>query len=76
MLPKITFTASYVNGDDEEDIGNEDTMDIDEIILMFPNPTFSGNMVTRKACSQWATGKVAIVVYKVDGRWCCNSTRI
>ena len=75
MFPKITSTASYVIGDDEEDIGSEDTMDIDVIILMFPNPTFSGNMVPRKACSQWATGKVATVVYKVAHRWCCNSTR-
>ena len=64
-----------MNGDDEEDIGSQDTMDINVIILMFPNPTFSGNMVTQKACSQWATGKVATVVYKVDDRWCCTSTR-
>ena len=64
-----------MNGDDEEDIGSQDTMDINVIILMFPNPTFSGNMVTHKACSQWATGKVATEVYRVAHRWCCNSTR-
>ena len=49
MLPKITSTALYVNGDDEEDIGSQDTIDINVIILTFPNPTFSGNMVTCKA---------------------------
>ena len=38
-----------MNEDDEEDIGSQDTMDINVIILMFPNPTFSGNMVTCKA---------------------------
>ena len=64
-----------MNEDDKEDIGSQDTIDINVIIFMFPNPTFSGNMVTCKARSQWATGKVAIVVYKVDGRWCCNSRR-
>ena len=36
MLPKITSTALYVNGNDAGDIGNEDTMDIDVIILIFP----------------------------------------
>ena len=45
----MTSTVSYVNEDDEEDIGSQDTMDINVIILMFPNPTFSGNMVTCKA---------------------------
>ena len=30
-----------MNGDDKEDIGSQDTMDINVIILMFPNPTFS-----------------------------------
>ena len=64
-----------MNGDDQEDIGSQETMDINDKILMFPNPTFSGNMVTHKACSQWATGKVATVVYKNDCRWCCTSTR-
>ena len=64
-----------MNGDDQEDIESQDTMDINVIILMFSNPTFSGNMVTRKACSQWATGKVATVDYKVADRWCCNSIR-
>ena len=64
-----------MNGDDQEDIGSQETMDINDKILMFPNPTFSGNMVTHKACSQWATGKVAIEVYRVAHRWCCNSTR-
>ena len=54
ILPKITSTALCVNGDDEEDIGSQDTMDINVIILMFPNPTFSWNMVTCKACSQWS----------------------
>ena len=44
-----SLTALYVNRDDEEDIGSQDTMDINVIILMFPNPTFSGNMVTSKA---------------------------
>ena len=62
MLPKITSTALYVNGDDQEYIGSQDTMDINVIILMFPNPTFSGNMVTSKACSQWATGKVKLLI--------------
>ena len=52
-----------MNGDDQEDIGSQETMDINDKILMFPNPKFSGNMVTHKACSQWATGKVATVVY-------------
>ena len=36
------------NVDSPED-DKEDTMDINVIILMFPNPTFSGNMVTCKA---------------------------
>ena len=52
-----------MNGDDQEDIGSQQTMDINDEILMFPNPTFSGNMVTHKACSQWATGKVTTEVY-------------
>ena len=38
-----------MNGDDKEDIGSQNAMDINVIILMFPNPTFSGNMVTCKA---------------------------
>ena len=46
---KSLFLSQYVNGDDEEDIGSQDIMDISVIILMFPNPTFSGNMVTCKA---------------------------
>ena len=54
-----------MNGDDEEDIGTEDTMDIDVIILMFPNLQFSKNMVNPTACSQVGCVKIAINTYKV-----------
>ena len=54
-----------MNGDDEEDIGTEDTMDIDVIILMFPNLQFSKNMVNPMACSQVGCVKIAINTYKV-----------
>ena len=61
----MTSTASYVNGDDEGDIGSEDTMDIDVIILMFPNLPFSENMVNPSARSQVGCVKIAINTYKV-----------
>ena len=61
----MTSTASYVNGDDEGDIGSDDTMDIDVIILMFPNLQFSKNMVNPTACSQVGCVKIAINTYKV-----------
>ena len=54
-----------MNGDDEEDIGTEDTMDIDVIILMFPNLQFSKNMVKPTTCSQVGCVKIAINTYKV-----------
>ena len=54
-----------MNGDDEEDIGTEDTIDIDVIILMFPNLQFSKNMVNPTACSQVGCVKIAINTYKV-----------
>ena len=46
-----------MNRDDEEDIGSQDTMDINVIILIFPNPTFSGNMVTHKVATSGPQGK-------------------
>ena len=50
---------------DEEDIESKDTMDIDVIILMFPNLQFSKNMVNPTACSQVGCVKIAINTYKV-----------
>ena len=54
-----------MNEDDEEDIESKDTMDIDVIILMFPNLQFSKNMVNPTACSQVGCVKIAINTYKV-----------
>ena len=73
MLPKITFTALYVNGDDKEDIGSEDTMDIDVIILMFPNLPFSENMVDPTARSQAGCVKIAINTYKFSAMNICSN---
>ena len=52
-----------MNGDDKEAIGSQDTTDIDVIILMFPNLSFSGEI---SACLQYEPvvfGKVAIDKY-------------
>ena len=49
----------------KEDIESKDTMDIDVIILMFPNLQFSKNMVNPTACSQVGCVKIAINTYKV-----------
>ena len=64
-----------MNGDVEEAIGSLDTLDIHVIIHIFPNLTFSGNMVTCLQCEPVAYGKVAInitltytVVFKIDNR--------
>ena len=54
-----------MNGDDEGDIGSEDTMDIDVIILMFPNLPFSENVVNPTACSHVGCVRTAINTYKV-----------
>ena len=54
-----------MNGDDEEDIGTEDTMDIDVIILMCPNLPFSENVVNPTACSHVGCVRTAINTYKV-----------
>ena len=54
-----------MNGDDEGDIGSDDTMDIDVIILMFPNLPFSENVVNPTACSHVGCVRTAINTYKV-----------
>ena len=54
-----------MHGDDEGDIGSEDTMDIDVIILMFPNLPFSENVVNPTACSHVGCVRTAINTYKV-----------
>ena len=72
------FTALYVNGDDKEAIGSQDTTDIDVIILMFPNLSFSGEISTCLQCEPVVYGKICqltyTLVFKVDNRWCCNGT--
>ena len=54
-----------MNEDDEEDIESKDTMDIDVIILMFPNLPFSENVVNPTACSHVGCVRTAINTYKV-----------
>ena len=53
-----------MNGDDEEDLGSEDTMDNDAIIFMYLNLQFFKNMVDPTARSQAGCVKIAINTYK------------
>ena len=67
-----------MNGDDKEAIESQDTMDIDVIIIMFPNLPFSGEISTCLQCEPVVYGKICqltyTLVHKVDNRWCCNGT--
>ena len=61
-----------MNGDDKEAIGSQDTTDIDVIIFMFPNLSFSGEISTCLQCEPVVHGKMCqltyTLVFKVDNR--------
>ena len=62
-----------MNGDDEEDLGSQDSMDINVIILMFPKLPYPGNMVTHKARRQVGCVKMGINTYKFSVMNICSN---